>query len=95
MVGGLGLIYFDLAVSRIGLGKSSGFCENRFCKQNTISQGKEATVNDLNAWGLDQSTAQKRQQKIEQIVDSVLALIRQPLINAVENFLRIQSARLR
>ena len=43
-------------------------------------------MNDLNAWGLDQSTDELRTQQAEQIVDAVLARARQPLVDAVVVF---------
>ncbi len=50
-----------------------------------MADGKNTTMNNLNAWGLDQSTAQQ-QQEAERIVDSVLDSTRQPLIYAVVYF---------
>ena len=43
-------------------------------------------MNDLNAWGLEQATAEQRTQKAEQIVDAVLAQVKQPLVDAVVVF---------
>ncbi len=43
-------------------------------------------MNDLKGWGLEQSTAQRRQQEAERIVDAVLASTRQPLVDAVVFF---------
>jgi len=53
-------------------------------------QGKDAAVNDLNAWGLDQATDKQRVQEAQRLVDGVLERARQPLIDAVVVFFKKQ-----
>jgi len=58
-----------------------------FFGKNT-SHGKDATVNDLNAWGLDSATDDFRVHEAERLVDTVLVRARQPLIDAVTFFFK-------
>jgi len=56
-----------------------------FLGKNT-SHGKDAAVNNLNAWGLDSATDYFRVLEAQRLVDAVLSRVRQPLINAVTSF---------
>ena len=47
-------------------------------------------MNDLNAWGLNQSTEEQRTQEAQRLVDAVLDRARQPLIDAVVVFFEKQ-----
>lgn len=57
-----------------------------FLGKNT-SHGKDAAVNNLNAWGLDSATDDFRVLEAQRLVDAVLAGARQPLVDAVTLFL--------
>jgi hypothetical protein len=61
-----------------------------FRKKKTTSHGKDAAVNDLNAWGLDHATDKQRVQEAQRLVDAVLERVRQPLIDAVVVFFEKQ-----
>ncbi len=58
--------------------------------EKTNLHGKDAAVNDLNAWGLDQATDKQRVQEAQRLVDGVLNRARQPLIDAVVVFFEKQ-----
>jgi len=65
--------------------KAASFAKLILAKATT-SHGKDAAVNDLNAWGLDQATDEQRTQEARQLVDAVLDRARQPLVDAVVVF---------
>jgi hypothetical protein len=54
--------------------------------KQTTSHGKDAAVNHLTGWGLDQASDKQRRHEAERAVDEVLACARQPLIDVVVIF---------